>query len=211
MSWRWYFAALFTIAACSDNGGGNRPDSGRPGSNTDGSIATDASSIDATSSMDASAADALVSMDAQVAGNIPEPPMSPADEWADREPNDTPDQAVPVGMIQYALWMGFSQPTTMINRTDDVDYFVFRTGADASAFMSICWGGSRNLLDMALYEVQNNTQGALVRRADTTNDQCETLIGMGETGVLQANSVYLLEVRAAPGLSLAGTDGMYSA
>ena len=103
----------------------------------------------------------------------------------------------------------------LANDDTDVDYFVFRTGDTASLaniFIGACWSIGVDLLNMTVYQVDNATQGALIRSADSTDTNCETLVGFGEgSTVFVADTVYLLEVRAAPGLSLGANSGLYMA
>jgi len=146
---------------------------------------------------------------------IPDPGTDIAVEWTDEEPNDAPENAVPVGQVEGPIWAGFVMPLTAINPEDDVDYFVFQTGAAPtldSVYISLCWSFAGDLLDLRLYEVQNGLQGPMVAEAATTNPGCETIVdfGMGST-ILTANTVYLLEVAAAPGLVLGGDSGDYGA
>lgn len=147
--------------------------------------------------------------------NVPDPGMAMNGEWTDVEPNDDPSHAVPVGILESSIWMGFADPLTAISSPSDVDYFVFRTGATATLAninMQICWSFAGNLLDMNLYDVVQNQKGMLIKAATSTNTTCETLIMPGEgSALLKADSVYLLEVVAAPGLNLAGDAGLYSA
>ncbi|MBI2374118.1 MAG: hypothetical protein HYV07_08970 [Deltaproteobacteria bacterium] len=179
----------------------------------DGSIPLDGSSPDAAGG-DASPNDSGSDDSGMMALLIPDPPTTSADEWPDTEPNDTPDHAVPVGVLNFAFWMGFGSEPNQIATDTDVDYYVFRTGADLAGFapLQICASDQINLFDLALYEVQNRAQGALVREANSSAPSCETLMSSDEVPtLLHANSVYLLRVGAAPGLSLGGSTGMYSA
>src|SRR5262245_50770730 len=43
---------------------------------------------------------------------IPDPGMVMGGEWTDVEPNDKPGQAVPVGILNGPVWMGFAEPFT---------------------------------------------------------------------------------------------------
>lgn len=149
---------------------------------------------------------------------IPTPPMTTAAEWPDTEPNDTPEQAVPVGVIEEAVWMGFSMPLNAVNSDGDVDFYVFRT-PDAEGLMQltevsfiVCWQGGLDLLDLALYRVQEGRIAETVREASTQDPSCEDLMaGTQPSELLSPESIYLLEVRAAPGLMLGGSPGLYEA
>ncbi|MCA9492869.1 MAG: hypothetical protein KC621_23215 [Myxococcales bacterium] len=157
-------------------------------------------------------------LDSGVETQIPTPPMTIAAEWPDTEPNDTPEQAVPVGVIEEAVWMGFSMPLNAINDDDDVDFYVFRT-PDAEGLMRltevsfiVCWQGGLDLVDLALYRVEEGRIAETVREAATQSPNCEDLMaGMQPSELLSPESIYLLEVRAAPGLMLGGSPGLYEA
>jgi hypothetical protein len=153
--------------------------------------------------------------DAMGGAMVPDPGTAVGGEWTDVEPNDTPEDAVPVGQVQFAIWAGFAPPYTQIDNPTDVDYYVFRAPAQADLAglnMQFCWGGAIDLLDLYLYEVVNMTQGALVRSAATTNTSCETIIAPGDGPTyLTADAVYLLEVRAAPSLPASTPATMYGA
>lgn len=148
---------------------------------------------------------------------VPDPGTQVGKTWTDVEPNDTPDKAFPGGVLSFAFWMGFAQPATKIGTNTDVDFFVFKTGDAASITgiggpLSVCWSGGINLLDLYLYKVENSRKGPLVRSATTADSSCETVVDAGQAStVLAPNTVYLLEVRAAPGLNLGGNPGLYSA
>jgi hypothetical protein len=153
--------------------------------------------------------------DAVVSEIIPDPGTVEAGEWTDQEPNDTPGQATPVGIMNGPVWAGFVEPYTTIQSVTDVDWFVFRTKDQASLvndYVQFCWGGAVNLLDLYLYEVVDQHQGPLVRSAESTDTSCETIVGAGEGDtILTADTTYLLEVRAAPGLAPGAVPAMYGA
>jgi hypothetical protein len=196
--------ALF--AGCGDDtgasgGGGNDATTASSSANSTASVA---SSGNATAAMSSSTG---------MAGLIPDPGNEMNGEWTDIEPNDLPSQAVPMGILTGPIWAGFVEPYTAIDPETDVDYFVFKTGADlTNVYMSLCWSFNGNLLDLYLYEVENQMQGAEVASSVDTAPGCETLVDFGEgPTVLAANTTYLLEVRGAPGLDLAGDPGLYNA
>jgi hypothetical protein len=193
-------AVVVTALACGDSGS-------TTGDSTSGSGGTTGSSVASTGGASS------VGTGGAMAGLIPDPGTEMNGEWVDTEPNDTPAQAVPMGTLTGPIWAGFTEPYTAINPEDDVDYFVFKTGPDVSnVYMSLCWSFSGNLLDMNLYEVVAQTQGALVKSSASTATGCETLVDIGQGATdLQPNTTYLLEVAGAPGLALAGDPGLYSA
>ena len=146
---------------------------------------------------------------------VPDPGTDTNTEWTDVEPNDDPSTAVPQGILAGPVWMGFVMPYTTINDDTDVDYFVFRTGDAASlgnVYIASCWSIGRDMINLYLYQVDNGVQGALVDSAESTDTSCETIVDFGEgSTLLVADTVYLLEVRAAPGLALGADVGLYSA
>lgn len=146
---------------------------------------------------------------------VPDPGTVMGGEWTDVEPNDSASQAVPVGIMNGPVWMGFAEPYTAIGSNTDVDNFVFKS-PDAATLpnvnIQICWSFPGNLLDLYLYEVVDSKKGMLVASATETAGACETVIDFGQgPTILQPDSVYLLEVTAGPGLDLAGDPGLYSA
>ncbi len=194
------------LAGCGDDTGSG----GSAGSTTTTASGTTQAG---TTSTQASTSTTVASTSTGVGGLIPDPGNGMNGEWTDIEPNDLPSQAVPMGILSGPIWAGFVMPYTAINPATDVDYFVFKTGADLSGiYMALCWSFAGDLLDMYLYQVDSQMQGAMVASAATTGSGCETLVdfGMGAT-VLAPDTTYLLEVRGAPGLDLAGDPGLYSA
>jgi hypothetical protein len=153
--------------------------------------------------------------DAPGASTLPEPGTEDGGEWTDVEPNDTPGDATPVGVVNGPIWAGFVEPYTTIDSPTDVDFYVFRAPGAAelgNVNMQFCWGGGLDLLDLYLYEVMSMTQGALIQTANTTNTSCETIIPFGEgANILTADAVYLLEVRAAPTVPAGTPATMYGA
>ena len=146
---------------------------------------------------------------------IPNPGTTMNGEWTDIEPNDRPDQATPVGIVTGPAWMGFVAPYTAISPANDVDYFVMSTGAANtldSIYLEACWSFNGNLLDMYMYEVNQGVQGTMVASSVTPDTSCEPLVAAatGST-LLSADTVYLIEIRGAPGLNLGGDPGLYSA
>ncbi|MFO0553920.1 MAG: hypothetical protein U0271_36400 [Polyangiaceae bacterium] len=196
--------ALLGAVACGDDGTGGSGATGATG--TGGETAGGAGGA-ATGGNSSGGAGGMVAF------IIPDPGPGMDGEWIDTEPNDTPDHAVPMGTQTGPIWAGFMEPYTAINPETDVDYFVFKTGADVTNInMQLCWSFAGNLLDMNLYEVVDQKQGMLVKSSASTAASCETLIDFGgATGTLTPNTTYLLEVAGAPGLVLNGDPGLYSA
>jgi hypothetical protein len=144
---------------------------------------------------------------------VPDPGQgSTGGEWTDVEPNNTPGTATPVGPVQGAPWLGFTQPYTQINSNTDVDYYSFKTTTSLDFDISFCWSAPVDLLDLSLYAVVNSQKGPLLKAAATNSTSCENLIAFGERSpdggpFFQPDASYLLEVRAAPGLILPGDGG----
>lgn len=151
--------------------------------------ACDASgSIDAGSStdamnarLDASGADSGPNVDAGSVPVVPDPGTGPLPfAWADTEPNDTPEQAVRIGLGsgQIGPYIGlFEAPDGHLGGGDEVDYFVFRTaaGAESSFIAGACWDPALNvnLLDHALYKVIDGQPLILVKSTSGADTDCE--------------------------------------
>ncbi len=169
---RWSIAASLVcvcVASCSDDTTNPSGPTG-PGGGGQGGESTSSTSQGAAGAGAAGAGGTS-------AGPIPDPGTVMNGEWVDTEPNDTPDQAVPMGILTGPIWAGFVEPYTALNPEDDVDYFVFKTDADVTnVYMSLCWSFMGNLLDMNLYEVVGQAQGALVKASVSTASGCETLV-----------------------------------
>jgi hypothetical protein len=210
MTARHALLAFFLLLGCGDDS--NATGGGGDSTSTSSTKASATNSSGSTTGSGSSTA-GMATTSTGMMGLIPDPGNEMGGEWTDIEPNDTPDHAVPMGILAGPIWAGFSEPYTAINPETDVDYFVFKTNNDlASINMQLCWSFAGNLLDMNLYEVQNQMQGMLVASSADTAPGCETLIDFGEgPTMLTANTTYLLEVRGAPGLDLAGDPGLYNA
>jgi hypothetical protein len=148
---------------------------------------------------------------------VPDPGATVGADWTDVEPNDDACHATPVGVLNGPVWAGFADPVTTINTNTDTDFFVFKTD-DAASLANVnvllCSSGNFNLLDLYLYDVlPDGTLGPQVKKAESTQPGCETIVGMGEGPTdLKPDTPYVLEVRAAPGLVLPmPSDGFYSA
>ena len=206
------------ITGCDETrGSGGDP---RPSGGTGNSTVADAGPSDAgPSDTGGMVTDAMVADTGMMQALIPVPPMTAANEWPDVEPNDTPAQAVPVGMLQFAFWMGFGMPLNMFSSNTDVDYYVFRTGDAASltnVLLQICWGadmggGRVDLLNAYIYEVNNGVQGQAVVTAEDTDTSCENMVSGDASMIMAANSIYLLEVRPPAGADISNHTGMYGA
>jgi hypothetical protein len=148
---------------------------------------------DARGAADAPAADAA-SADPDAAPTVPDA-AHPADagpvyvipdpgtgkmafSWPDREPNDTPAQAVPLGVGEGQIGPYIEAQTgkTHIGGSDVADYFVFRTSSQTGSTLisQACWDAAMNvnLLDIELWKVDGQTL-IPVASSRSTNTGCE--------------------------------------
>jgi hypothetical protein len=217
--WRRGFAILFALAACDNDrstGGGGVRNNGGSDSGVGRDVITGGGDGGDASTIDTGVADSGPGDSGTPPEMIPNPPETEAFSWNDVEPNDTPSRAVPVGRLQYALWMGFSAQPNVIGNNTDVDYYAFRTG-DAQSLMNqadmvICSNDGQDLLTAKLYSVIEGMQGEELRASTRPSEGCALLMTSVEVPtVLMPMSVYLLEIRALPGLELGARIGAYSA
>ena len=220
---RWLALVVVALGCDSARRTGSGPGTGTQtrtdtGSSTvamDAGALADAAGMADTGAMTADTGVVVTDSGMMMGGPIPDPGTETNAEFTNSEPNDTPAQATPVGILTGPIWAGFVMPYAMIDNNTDSDFFVFKTGNQASLanlYIMICWSGAIDLLDLYLYAVDNNQQGAEVKTAATTDTSCETLINFGEgTTLLAAETTYLLEIRAGQGLDLGGHNGTYSA
>jgi hypothetical protein len=146
-------------------------------------------SVDAASAADAPAADgappdAVTVADGGTVHVVPDPGTGAMpSSWPDTEPNDTPEQAVPLGVGGGQIGPYIEEFTGggHLGGGDEADYFVFRTApaaAGASTFIAqACWDGALNvdLLDIALYKVVDGQPLIPVISAATNSTACERL------------------------------------
>lgn len=111
---------------------------------------------------------------------VPDPgtgamPMS----WPDTEPNDTPEQAVPlgVGAGQIGPYIEFFGNGGHLGGGDEADYFVFKTGTTPGTtfIANACWNADLhvNLLDFVLYKVIDGQPLIVVDSSNRTDTDCE--------------------------------------
>jgi hypothetical protein len=100
--------------------------------------------------------------------------------WPDTEPNDTPEQAVPLGVGsggQIGPYIGPMGGGSTLGGGDNADYFVFRTApvAGATFIANVCWDDTLNvnLLDLALYKVVDGQPLIPVMSSTSSNIKCE--------------------------------------
>ena len=211
---RWAIAMIFAIAACESD---RSPGGGGVHGGGDSGIGSDVARTDASDAgqMDAMGGDAEPTDNGMMAVQVPDPPTTPANSWDDVEPNDTAGQAVPVGQLAGALWMGFGAVPSKIASNTDSDWYVFRTG-DATSLMNtagllVCSNDGMALFKLYLYSVTNQMLGPQLKES-MTNSGCETLATPAEVPtLLMPQSVYALEIRPIPGLELGARTGEYGA
>jgi hypothetical protein len=99
--------------------------------------------------------------------------------WPDTEPNDTPEQAVRlgVGTGQIGPYVGLFTTGGHLGGGDVADYFVFKTDSAAgTTFIArACWdaGLKVNLLDFALYQVVDGQPLIPIASSSSSDTTCE--------------------------------------
>jgi hypothetical protein len=145
---------------------------------------------------------------ALTAVQVPDPGAGPlAADWVDREPNDTPETAVPIGTAHagdllggdtIVTWMGFNAQGAQsgIGGGDAVDHYVFGSGPATKFRCQICWNSGTNLLDFTLYKVDG---GQLLKAAASTDADkaCENVVPT--IFPIEPMQTYLLAVKAVTG------------
>lgn len=130
---------------------------------------------------------------------VPMPCATPTSDFAEIEPNDTPDHATDACTVTEGYWGTFAGVSDL-GGDDEVDYIVFRTpvaARDTTIPVNPCWNTEVDLVDVYVYEVVDQTAVEPPVYESATDDMfCE-----GEFGVMLASdTVYLLELRlATPG------------
>jgi len=150
---------------------------------------------------DDSAADGAVGGDDAAVALVPDPgsgaiPFS----WPDTEPNDTPEQAVPLGTSVSngeATWFDGTAESGSLGGSDTADYFVFRSSSQGGVFHAgPCWDGTSapNLMDFYVYQVVGGHVGTMVGSAVTSDASCENIDASADV-TMQPDTVYLVELR----------------
>jgi hypothetical protein len=144
---------------------------------------------------------------ATVPGGIPDPGAGNAvdNNFADVEPNDTPQTATPLGTSAQAmlyLWI----TNNMGGGTDTSEYYVFKTGATAGTFTlgtsGLCWSGGITGIDATLWKVVAGMQVLPPIQTWMSTASCTP---PGTAPAVEANTEYLL------GLTIHGAAGTYFA
>jgi hypothetical protein len=148
----------------------------------DAAVTIDAATVDALAALDAATLDAPAGADAGVVHVIPDPGTGTmAFFWPDTEPNDTPEQAVPLGIGsgQIGPYIGPQGTGSHLGGADVADYFVFRTSpAPGTSFIaSACWDPALNvnLLDIVLYQVIDGEPLVPVASSSNPDKTCDRL------------------------------------
>jgi len=139
-------------------------------------------------------------------GSIPDPGTSDGvdNNFTDVEPNNTPDQATPLGVAAgagVAVWVNGNT----IGGSDSADYFVFNSGPKAGPFsFDICFNSPDNTsLTATLWKVVGGAEQKPPVGTWTGAMGCVT--DMTAAPMLEASTDYLF------GLTASGAGGMYSA
>jgi len=176
-------AICVVVAACDESSGASGA--------IDAPVAFDAPTVADATALDASATDGGVEH------AIPDPGTGPMSaSWPDTEPNDTPEQAVPlgVGRGQIGPYVGGLAGSGHLGDGDAADYFVFRTSADLDTtfIASACWDSTLNvnLLDIFLYRVVDGKTLVPIASSTDTGTACDRLMPFNIP--LEPNSEYLL-------------------
>lgn len=145
-------------------------------------------------------------------GNIPSPGTGNAvdNNFGDVEPNDTPQQATPLGVSASTMGVYVWVTTNTIGGTDSADYFVFNSGPTGGPFTlgssGLCFNNPPiTSMTATLWQVQNGAQvNPPVHTWSSGSGTC--VRSMAGDATLVANSDYLLGVVAT-----GGAGGSYGA
>jgi hypothetical protein len=140
-----------------------------------------------------------------MAGGITDPGTSNGvdNNFGDVEPNDTPQQATPLGVGMAAgvyVWVNANS----IGGSDSSDYFVFRTGAMPGPFsFDICYMAPTTGMTATLWKVVSGKEQTPPVGTWTGTTGC--VLDTMAPPMLEASTEYLF------GLTATGGAGMYSA
>jgi len=187
---------LAGFAAGCSNGSGTTLNAG--GSGTTTATATAATGMTTTGATMTTAA-------TTGGGAIPDPGTSNQVDidFTDKEPNDTPQTATPLGVSStpgVAVWVSGN----MIGSSDSSDYFVFKTGGMPGPFtFDVCFNAPVTAMNASLWKVVNGMQQMPPVGTWMSGATCVT--DMTNAPMLDANTVYLF------GLTGTGGSGGYGA
>ena len=139
-------------------------------------------------------------------GAIPDPGTSDMvdNDFTDVEPNNTPQQATPLGVAAMGdvnVWVNMN---TIGGSSNSADFFVFKSAATAGMFtFDICFNAPTTAMTATLWKVENATQQMPPVGTWTSSGTCVT--DQGSVAALEASTEYLF------GLTATGGVGSYAA
>jgi hypothetical protein len=160
-----------------------------------------ASHPDGAGGTDSSAGDAMM-----MAGGIPAPGTTDNvdQNFGDVEPNNTPQQATPLGIAAGADVYVWVNGNTIGGASNPADYFVFQSAPVAGQFsFDICFESGLTGLTATLWKVVNATEQLPPVGTWTASNACVTDMTM--PAALEASTEYLFGLTAPEGV------GMYAA
>ncbi len=114
----------------------------------------------------------------------------------DQEPNDTPEQATPLGvssMADVTVWVG---ENAVGGPENPADYFVFESSGSPGTFaFNMCFTPAITGLTASLWKVVDEKQQTPPIATWTLSSNCDT----SESAPMDANTVYLFGVLATGG------------
>jgi len=140
-----------------------------------------------------------------MAGGIPDPGTSDQvdQDFTNVEPNDTPQQATPLGVAMsgsVAVWVGGN---TIGGSDNPADYFVFKSGPAPGAFsFDVCFGPPITDMTATLWKVVGGAQQTPPIGTWASSGTCVTNSGMGAP--LEASTDYLFGLTANGGVGTYG-------
>ncbi len=146
----------------------------------------------------------VVKFDAGDASGIPDPGTSDQVNVAfvDVEPNDTPEQATPLGIAKSGDVVVWVANNTVGGPSNPADYFVFESGPVASNFeFDMCFSSPITGMTAGLWKVEDATAQMPPVATWTITDSCAPSF----MAPLDASSEYLFGVLAT------GGPGLYTA
>jgi hypothetical protein len=139
-------------------------------------------------------------------GSIPDPGTSDGvdNNFTDVEPNNTPDQATPLGVAAGAGVAVWVNGNTIGGPSNPADYFVFKSNAAAGQFtFDVCFGAPITAMTATLSKVVDGEEQTPPVGMWTSSMGCVT--DNSAPAELEASTVYLF------GLTATGGVGMYGA
>jgi hypothetical protein len=190
--------------ACGGSGGTAGTGSGGQASTSTGT--TDATTGTGTSTTTATTSTGTGTGGMMMAGNVPDPGSGNQvdQDFTDKEPNDTPATATPLGVAMTGsvnVWV----TSNTIGGSDSADYFVFKSGAMAGTFtFNICFSAPVTEMTATLWKVVNSTAQMPPVGTWMSSGTCVQSPPMGSIP-LEASTNYLF------GLTATGGSASYNA